>query len=84
MSLDLYLTLNLRNKKHSKIRSFLLYNIDKLKELKINIEIQYIDIDNIDFSTYEELKNIPSLYNKNEELIFNDYNTIITYLSNLI
>ena len=84
MSSDLYLTLNLRNKKHSKIRSFLLYNIDKLKELKINIEIQYIDIDNIDFSTYEELKNIPSLYNKNEELIFNDYNTIITYLSNLI
>jgi len=84
MPLDLYLILNLRNKKHNKIRSFLLYNIEKLKELKINIEIQYIDIDNIDFSTYEKIKNIPSLYNKNEEFTLTEYNKIINYLSNLI
>jgi hypothetical protein len=81
--MDIYLTLDLRNKKHDKLRSYFLYNKDKLIKQNINIEINYLDFENIDFSTYENTTIAPSLYNKSKNITINNYNDIIDHLHDL-
>ncbi len=82
--MNIFLKLNIRNKKHDKIRSYFLYNKEKLLQKNINIEIQYIDVDNIDFSIYEQLENIPILYDQENNIKLHEYNDIIKYIHNLL
>ena len=83
--MNIYLKLDLQNEKSHKIRSYIILNNDKIKELNIILDIEYIDLNNTDFYEYEKnVSSTPYLFNKKENIILKNYNKIIDYLTNII
>lgn len=66
----LYIVLDISSEKHRKIRSYLLYNKNLFKDIKI----QYVDM----FTIFEKKLTVPYLYDG--ENVYKTYNEIIQYL----